>query len=97
MRFGLGFLTETASRAGTRDVATLNPNQLARKRAHDREAQRNIRQRTRGHIESLEADTRVVRRSAKWQESRSGGEKKYSARGGGRTSKGGAEWTFAVL
>jgi hypothetical protein len=43
-----------ASRAGTRSVATLTPEQLARKRANDREAQRNIRQRTRDHIESLE-------------------------------------------
>lgn len=43
-----------ASRAGTRSVATLTPEQLARKRANDREAQRNIRQRTRNHIESLE-------------------------------------------
>ena len=43
-----------ASRAGTRSVATLTPEQLSRKRANDREAQRNIRQRTRDHIESLE-------------------------------------------
>jgi chromosome segregation ATPase len=43
-----------ASRAGTRSVATLTPEQLARKHANDREAQRNIRQRTRDHIESLE-------------------------------------------
>ena len=43
-----------ASRAGTRSVATLTSEQLARKRANDREAQRNIRQRTRDHIESLE-------------------------------------------
>jgi hypothetical protein len=32
----------------------MKPNQLARKRANDREAQRNIRQRTRDYIESLE-------------------------------------------
>ncbi|KAE9378157.1 hypothetical protein N431DRAFT_366476 [Stipitochalara longipes BDJ] len=43
-----------ASRAGTRSVATLTPEQLARKRTNDREAQRSIRQRTRDHIESLE-------------------------------------------
>ena len=43
-----------ASRAGTRSVATLTPEQLARKRANDREAQRSIRQRIRDHIESLE-------------------------------------------
>lgn len=44
----------TASRAGTRSVSTLNAEQLARKRANDREAQRAIRQRTREHIERLE-------------------------------------------
>ncbi|KAA8569535.1 hypothetical protein EYC84_001154 [Monilinia fructicola] len=44
-----------ASRAGTRSVSTLSPAQLARKRANDREAQRNIRLRTKEHIERLEA------------------------------------------
>ncbi|PQE04939.1 bZIP transcription factor protein [Rutstroemia sp. NJR-2017a BBW] len=39
-----------ASRAGTRSVATLSPAQLARKRANDREAQRNIRLRTKVRI-----------------------------------------------
>lgn len=43
-----------ASRAGTRSVASLTPDQLARKRANDREAQRSIRQRTKNHIEELE-------------------------------------------
>jgi predicted translin family RNA/ssDNA-binding protein len=43
-----------ATRAGARNVATMTPEQLARKRANDREAQRSIRQRTRHHIESLE-------------------------------------------
>ncbi|KAB8295191.1 hypothetical protein EYC80_007113 [Monilinia laxa] len=43
------------SRAGTRSVSTLSPAQLARKRANDREAQRNIRLRTKEHIERLEA------------------------------------------
>ncbi|PVH68209.1 hypothetical protein DL98DRAFT_368531, partial [Cadophora sp. DSE1049] len=42
------------SRAGTRSVASLTPEQLARKRANDREAQRSIRQRTKTHIEELE-------------------------------------------
>jgi len=46
--------TAPASRAGTRSVTTLNAEQLARKRANDREAQRAIRQRTREHIERLE-------------------------------------------
>ena len=49
-----------ASRAGTRSVATLTPEQLARKRANDREAQRNIRQRTRDHVESLEQRIREL-------------------------------------
>ena len=35
-------------------MAALNPDQLARKRANDREAQRAIRQRTKEHIETLE-------------------------------------------
>lgn len=43
-----------ATRAGARSVASLTTEQLARKRANDREAQRSIRQRTREHIESLE-------------------------------------------
>lgn len=47
-------LTLQASRAGTRSVSSLNAEQLARKRANDREAQRAIRQRTREHIERLE-------------------------------------------
>jgi len=51
-----------ASRAGTRSVATLTPEQLARKRANDREAQRSIRQRTRDHIESLEQRIRDLSR-----------------------------------
>ncbi|KAH7407631.1 hypothetical protein BKA64DRAFT_693819 [Cadophora sp. MPI-SDFR-AT-0126] len=45
---------EVASRAGTRSVASLTPEQLARKRANDREAQRSIRQRTKTHIQELE-------------------------------------------
>ncbi|KAH3518645.1 hypothetical protein KXV55_007559 [Aspergillus fumigatus] len=42
------------SRAGTRKVTTLSAEQLARKRANDREAQRTIRQRTKEHIERLQ-------------------------------------------
>ncbi|KAJ4222864.1 hypothetical protein NW757_014387, partial [Fusarium falciforme] len=40
----------------TRGVRTLTPSQLARKRANDREAQRAIRARTKGHIEWLERE-----------------------------------------
>ncbi|KAL4975670.1 hypothetical protein BDW66DRAFT_65852 [Aspergillus desertorum] len=42
------------TRAGTRRVTSLTAEQLERKRANDREAQRTIRQRTREHIERLE-------------------------------------------
>jgi phage I-like protein len=42
------------SRAGTRKVTSLTAEQLERKRANDREAQRTIRQRTKEHIENLE-------------------------------------------
>ncbi|KAE8380660.1 hypothetical protein BDV26DRAFT_128212 [Aspergillus bertholletiae] len=42
------------SRAGTRKVTSLSVEQLERKRANDREAQRTIRQRTKEHIERLE-------------------------------------------
>ncbi|KAH7370239.1 hypothetical protein BKA65DRAFT_13230 [Rhexocercosporidium sp. MPI-PUGE-AT-0058] len=42
------------SRGGKRSVKYLSKAQLARKRANDREAQRNIRQRTKEHIETLE-------------------------------------------
>lgn len=43
-----------ASTAGSRGVANLTPEQLAKKRANDREAQRAIRERTKGQIETLE-------------------------------------------
>lgn len=40
--------------ASGRGVANLTPEQLSKKRANDREAQRAIRERTKGQIESLE-------------------------------------------
>ena len=43
-----------ASTLGSRGVANLTPEQLAKKRANDREAQRAIRERTKGQIEALE-------------------------------------------
>lgn len=43
-----------ATSAGSRGVATLTPDQLAKKRANDREAQRAIRERTKQTIENLE-------------------------------------------
>lgn len=42
------------STAGTRGVANLTQEQLDKKRANDREAQRAIRERTKGQIETLE-------------------------------------------
>jgi hypothetical protein len=45
---------DAGSRGGKRSVTLLSKEQLARKRANDREAQRNIRQRTKEHIENLE-------------------------------------------
>ena len=42
------------SATGSRGVANLTPDQLAKKRANDREAQRAIRERTKGQIETLE-------------------------------------------
>ncbi|KAL2001429.1 hypothetical protein VTN02DRAFT_1786 [Thermoascus thermophilus] len=49
------------SRAGTRKVASLTAEQLERKRANDREAQRTIRQRTKEHIEQLERQVAELR------------------------------------
>ena len=43
-----------ASTSASRGVANLTPDQLAKKRANDREAQRAIRERTKGQIETLE-------------------------------------------
>lgn len=44
--------------ASARGVANLTPDQLAKKRANDRQAQRAIRERTKGHIEALEQQVR---------------------------------------
>lgn len=54
------------SRAGMRKVTSLTAEQLERKRANDREAQRTIRARTKEHIENLE--TQVAELSAKGQQ-----------------------------
>lgn len=50
-----------ASRAGARSVSKLTPEQLARKRANDREAQRAIRQRTKEHIDNLEREIQELK------------------------------------
>ncbi|KAL2820737.1 hypothetical protein BJX63DRAFT_282764 [Aspergillus granulosus] len=49
------------TRAGTRRVTSLTAEQLERKRANDREAQRTIRQRTKDHIERLELQVAELR------------------------------------
>lgn len=49
------------SRAGTRKVTSLSAEQLERKRANDREAQRTIRERTKKHIDNLEQQVAELR------------------------------------
>ena len=49
------------SRAGTRKVTSLTAEQLYRKRANDREAQRTIRQRTKELIESLSKEVFILK------------------------------------
>ncbi|KAI9370075.1 hypothetical protein BJX61DRAFT_535916 [Aspergillus egyptiacus] len=49
------------ARVGTRRVTSLTAEQLERKRANDREAQRTIRQRTKEHIERLELKVAELR------------------------------------
>ncbi|KAF2720357.1 hypothetical protein K431DRAFT_226667 [Polychaeton citri CBS 116435] len=53
---------------GSRGVANLTPEQLHKKRANDREAQRAIRERTKTHIESLEARIRELENQQPYQE-----------------------------
>jgi len=53
---------------GSRGVANLTPEQLAKKRANDREAQRAIRERTRNTIESLERRIRELESQQPYQE-----------------------------
>ena len=59
-----------ASNAATtsRGVANLTPEQLAKKRANDREAQRAIRERTKGQIEKLEREIQELRGQQPYQE-----------------------------
>jgi len=53
------------ARGGKRSVTHLSKAQLARKRANDREAQRNIRQRTKEHIENLENKVKEFERGGR--------------------------------
>ena len=57
-----------ASGTGSRGVANLTPDQLAKKRANDREAQRAIRERTKNQIDSLERTIRELRSQQPYQE-----------------------------
>src|SRR5271168_1985107 len=52
----------------SRGVANLTPDQLAKKRANDREAQRAIRERTKNQIESLERKIRELESQDPYQE-----------------------------
>lgn len=56
------------STAGSRGVANLTPDQLAKKRANDREAQRAIRERTKGQIETLEHRIRELTSQQPYQD-----------------------------
>ena len=58
----------TATTTGSRGVANLTPEQLAKKRANDREAQRAIRERTKGQIESLERKIQELTSQQPYQE-----------------------------
>ncbi|KAM5342940.1 hypothetical protein ACJ41O_013906 [Fusarium nematophilum] len=53
---------------GSRGVANLTPEQLAKKRANDREAQRAIRERTKNQIESLERRIQDLTNQQPYQE-----------------------------
>ncbi|KAI9170977.1 hypothetical protein HJFPF1_00456 [Paramyrothecium foliicola] len=53
---------------GSRGVANLTPEQLAKKRANDREAQRAIRERTKNQIENLERRIRDLTSQQPYQE-----------------------------
>ena len=54
--------------ASGRGVANLTPEQLSKKRANDREAQRAIRERTKGQIESLERKIQELTSQQPYQE-----------------------------
>jgi hypothetical protein len=57
-----------AQGASSRGVANLTPDQLAKKRANDREAQRAIRERTKNQIEGLERKIRELTSQQPYQE-----------------------------
>ncbi|KAJ5614605.1 hypothetical protein N7528_008259 [Penicillium herquei] len=57
---GGGSVKKRDTRPGARRVSSLSAEQLERKRANDREAQRTIRQRTKEHIEQLESQVSML-------------------------------------
>jgi hypothetical protein len=57
-----------ATGTSSRGVANLTPDQLAKKRANDREAQRAIRERTKNQIETLETKIRDLTSQQPYQE-----------------------------
>lgn len=58
----------TTTGTSSRGVANLTPDQLAKKRANDREAQRAIRERTKNQIENLEQKIRDLTSQQPYQE-----------------------------
>ncbi|CAL5866842.1 uncharacterized protein PFLUO_LOCUS1053 [Penicillium psychrofluorescens] len=56
----IGSSKKREPRSGTRKVSSLSAEQLERKRANDREAQRSIRQRNKEHIEQLEGQVATL-------------------------------------
>ena len=59
---------KSSTATGSRGVANLTPEQLAKKRANDREAQRAIRERTKGQIEQLERRIQQLTEQKPYQE-----------------------------
>ena len=60
--------TNNGGSSSSRGVAKLTPDQLAKKRANDREAQRAIRERTKNQIENLERRIRELTSQQPYQE-----------------------------
>ena len=58
----------TTASSSARGVANLTPDQLAKKRANDRDAQRAIRERTKNQIENLERRIRELTSQQPYQE-----------------------------
>lgn len=60
--------SEDVSRAGTRSISTLSADQLVRRQANDRDAQRASRLNTKEHVDSLKKTIPELRRSQKASE-----------------------------